>query len=163
MWPVRCGQKFCPHLPAHPTGTISPTQPPHLTKPLLGKSQPGFFWGKCVKIKKGVQENPLKHLYFWSGRRDLNPRHQPWQGCALPLSYTRFFCVCEHYIQFFFKLQVLFFNNSILFQPSPDNQVLHQPDDPDSSVHQIHFEGALLYSHPHDNIRTYQFLWHPVS
>ena len=25
----------------------------------------------------------------WSGRRDLNPRHQPWQGCALPLSYTR--------------------------------------------------------------------------
>ena len=26
---------------------------------------------------------------FWSGRRDLNPRHQPWQGCALPLSYTR--------------------------------------------------------------------------
>ncbi len=24
-----------------------------------------------------------------SGRRDLNPRPQPWQGCALPLSYTR--------------------------------------------------------------------------
>jgi hypothetical protein len=20
----------------------------------------------------------------WSGRRDLNPRHQPWEGCALP-------------------------------------------------------------------------------
>src|SRR6202045_4767284 len=32
------------------------------------------------------------HLYFkavWSGRRDSNPRPQPWQGCALPLSYTR--------------------------------------------------------------------------
>jgi hypothetical protein len=26
---------------------------------------------------------------FWSGRWDLNPRPQPWQGCALPLSYTR--------------------------------------------------------------------------
>ncbi len=26
---------------------------------------------------------------MWSGRRDLNPRHQPWQGCALPLSYAR--------------------------------------------------------------------------
>ncbi len=26
---------------------------------------------------------------IWSGRRDLNPRPQPWQGCALPLSYTR--------------------------------------------------------------------------
>ena len=26
---------------------------------------------------------------FWSGRRDSNPRPQPWQGCALPLSYFR--------------------------------------------------------------------------
>ncbi len=26
---------------------------------------------------------------FWSGRWDSNPRPQPWQGCALPLSYTR--------------------------------------------------------------------------
>ena len=26
---------------------------------------------------------------FWSGRRDSNPRPQPWQGCALPLSYSR--------------------------------------------------------------------------
>jgi hypothetical protein len=25
----------------------------------------------------------------WSGRRDSNPRPQPWQGFALPLSYTR--------------------------------------------------------------------------
>ena len=25
----------------------------------------------------------------WSGRWDSNPRPQPWQGCALPLSYTR--------------------------------------------------------------------------
>ncbi len=25
----------------------------------------------------------------WSGKRDLNPRPQPWQGCALPLSYSR--------------------------------------------------------------------------
>ena len=29
---------------------------------------------------------PLKN---WSGRRDSNPRPQPWQGCALPLSYAR--------------------------------------------------------------------------
>src|SRR5438874_5585855 len=28
-------------------------------------------------------------LVYWSGRRDSNPRPQPWQGCALPLSYTR--------------------------------------------------------------------------
>ena len=26
---------------------------------------------------------------FWSGKRDSNPRHSPWQGDALPLSYSR--------------------------------------------------------------------------
>ena len=25
----------------------------------------------------------------WSGRRDSNSRRQPWQGCTLPLSYSR--------------------------------------------------------------------------
>ena len=25
----------------------------------------------------------------WSGRRDSNPRPQPWQGCILPLNYFR--------------------------------------------------------------------------
>src|SRR5258707_23692 len=25
----------------------------------------------------------------WSGQRDLNPRHQAWEACALPLSYAR--------------------------------------------------------------------------
>ena len=25
----------------------------------------------------------------WSGKRESNSRHQPWQGCALPLSYSR--------------------------------------------------------------------------
>ena len=27
---------------------------------------------------------------IWSGKRDLNPRPSPWQGDALPLSYSRF-------------------------------------------------------------------------
>ncbi len=27
----------------------------------------------------------------WSGKRDLNPRLQPWQGCTLPLSYSRIY------------------------------------------------------------------------
>src|SRR4029079_13234302 len=26
---------------------------------------------------------------IWSGKRDLNPRPSPWQGDALPLSYSR--------------------------------------------------------------------------
>ena len=28
-------------------------------------------------------------IYDWSGKRDSNPRHSPWQGDALPLSYSR--------------------------------------------------------------------------
>src|SRR5262245_35591618 len=31
----------------------------------------------------------LGGLENWSGRWDSNPRPQPWQGCALPVSYTR--------------------------------------------------------------------------
>src|SRR5262249_32513517 len=27
--------------------------------------------------------------FLWSGKRDLNPRPSPWQGDALPLSYSR--------------------------------------------------------------------------
>ena len=38
----------------------------------------------------GVRERfSCQPLEDWSGRRDSNPRPQPWQGCALPLSYTR--------------------------------------------------------------------------
>ena len=39
------------------------------------------------KNKKGaaLQQAPL----CMSGKRDLNPRRQPWQGCTLPLSYSR--------------------------------------------------------------------------
>ena len=29
---------------------------------------------------------------YWSGKRDSNSRPQPWQGCALPLSYSRTGC-----------------------------------------------------------------------
>ena len=39
------------------------------------------FGGSCLV--------PCFCLRNWSGRRDSNPRPQPWQGCALPLSYTR--------------------------------------------------------------------------
>lgn len=34
-------------------------------------------------------ERPPSPSGEWSGRRDSNPRPQPWQGCALPLSYAR--------------------------------------------------------------------------
>ncbi len=43
---------------------------------------------------KGFADLCLSHLatppkYCWSGKRDLNPRPSPWQGDALPLSYSR--------------------------------------------------------------------------
>ena len=41
-------------------------------------TRPGDFNNILIFLKKR-----------WSGRRDSNPRPQPWQGCALPLSYAR--------------------------------------------------------------------------
>ncbi len=41
--------------------------------------------------RRPQQKTPVKRtgVFEWSGRRDSDPRHQPWQGCALPLSYAR--------------------------------------------------------------------------
>src|SRR5690349_4648532 len=36
-----------------------------------------------------LHEHANKARVKWSGRRDSNPRPRPWQGRALPLSYTR--------------------------------------------------------------------------
>ncbi len=33
--------------------------------------------------------DPIPGEKNWSGKRDSNSRPQPWQGCALPLSYSR--------------------------------------------------------------------------
>ena len=30
-------------------------------------------------------------ILIWSGKRDSNSRLQPWQGCALPLNYSRIY------------------------------------------------------------------------
>ena len=43
-----------------------------------------------VVCKRDLRETYIKKtMKIWSGRRDSNPRLQPWQGCALPLSYAR--------------------------------------------------------------------------
>jgi hypothetical protein len=60
------------------------------TSPLpLGYRAPAqyvnFPCGKSPSIG-GVSTLKDKH---WSGRRGSNPRHRPWQGRALPLSYSR--------------------------------------------------------------------------
>ena len=45
---------------------------------------------RCAAVaqRTGLQ-NRRQSAGNWSGRRDSNPRPQPWQGCALPLSYAR--------------------------------------------------------------------------
>ena len=48
------------------------TRPPHIKTPTMPYQRTGRLYG-----------------FIWSGRRDLNPRRQPWQGCTLPLSYSR--------------------------------------------------------------------------
>ena len=43
------------------------------------------------KTKKSSPKESF-FCFNWSGQWDSDPRHQPWQGCALPLSYTRIIC-----------------------------------------------------------------------
>ena len=37
-------------------------------------------------------------IFLWSGKRGSNSRPQPWQGCALPLSYSRALIIRQLYI-----------------------------------------------------------------
>ena len=41
------------------------------------------------KLKTDSSSLRLRTFRIWSGRRDLNSRPSPWQGDALPLSYSR--------------------------------------------------------------------------
>ena len=52
---------------------------------------------------------PLGYAAIWSGKRDSNPRPQPWQGCALPLSYFRMRICNNNIISLLGDLSSLFF------------------------------------------------------
>ena len=47
--------------------------------------------GFCRPLPYHLAMAPKKTVRscVWSGKRDSNPRHPPWQGGALPLSYSR--------------------------------------------------------------------------
>ena len=58
------------------------------------------LWRKALRPENGVVAPIIslctgngrhfeKKTEYWSGKRDLNPRPSPWQGDALPLSYSR--------------------------------------------------------------------------
>ena len=57
-------------------------------RPCSGYHQPSLSRMRLSPMRPGWT------LVLWSGRRDSNPRPQPWQGCALPLSYTRIREIC---------------------------------------------------------------------
>lgn len=46
--------------------------------------------------------------YLRSGRWDSNPRHSPWQGDALPLSYARVNCGFVHHFPTGFALHKIY-------------------------------------------------------
>ena len=48
-------------------------------------------WSFCRALPYHLAIAPL--LSFWSGRRDSNSRHLPWQGNALPLSHSRTYTI----------------------------------------------------------------------
>ena len=50
----------------------------------------GCRFGDCIFQTISPIRSLIGHkAATWSGRRDLNPRPSPWQGDALPLSYSR--------------------------------------------------------------------------
>jgi hypothetical protein len=72
-----------------PRGILSPLRlpisPPGHQKG-WGRNRTGVngFAGRCITTLP-----PSHTSKKWSGKRDSNSRPQPWQGCALPLSYSR--------------------------------------------------------------------------
>ncbi len=80
------GGNGCAHKRKQPprTGGCSLEAPPRFELGNEGFADPcltTWLWRR----KKNSAEN------FWSGRRDSNPRHSPWQGDALPLSHSRIY------------------------------------------------------------------------
>ena len=45
--------------------------------------------GSLGVASRDILNLEFTRMYHWSGKRDSNSRPQPWQGCALPLSYSR--------------------------------------------------------------------------
>jgi hypothetical protein len=55
---------------------------------------------------------------YWSGKRDSNPRHQPWQGCALPTElFPQFFhFISNKYNMIDFLLQTTVIHDLLEFR-----------------------------------------------
>src|SRR5271154_6295683 len=54
--------------------------------PRLGRADLILHW---ISVHSCRSQSGWRRRAEWSGRRDLNSRPSPWQGDALPLSYSR--------------------------------------------------------------------------
>jgi hypothetical protein len=100
-------QKRCEHFQHHLVGLVTFFQPPNSVSPARLAFPSGSDLSSALRDRIHYRDNasilmvskarersrsqlpaseqqqssPQKE---WSGRRDSNPRHQPWQGCTLP-------------------------------------------------------------------------------
>ena len=85
----------------------------------------------------------------WSGRRDSNPRLQPWQGCTLPLSYSRLFYCNLSAVQMNFLLyflpgvcQTLFLHEFVLGSGYQPLDVFTMPEGCDDRRRRCNIDGG---------------------
>ena len=71
-----------------PRGILSPLRLP-IPPSRRMEVPPRFELGNKGFADLGLTTWRWHHLKKWSGRRDSNSRHLPWQGNALPLSHSR--------------------------------------------------------------------------
>ena len=94
--PLQLGQfdRGDPESRVHAAAISRRRRPPHARLAgggvLKMKSPPSpKLWRAIFATRKLACQSKLRRSEDWSGRRDSNPRPRPWQGRALPLSYTR--------------------------------------------------------------------------
>jgi hypothetical protein len=56
---------------------------------------------KLESFEKNLTDKREGLWEIWSGRRDSNPRLQPWQGCCVPMSRFLVPFFLDDYIPFF--------------------------------------------------------------
>lgn len=83
-WPLRAGNRN--RRPGATTSLLT-----LLKRTLNQMPEHGVMKSDLLQKCRGLYNHSLmlSTQRGWSGRWDSNPRPQPWQGCALPLSYAR--------------------------------------------------------------------------
>ena len=97
VWPTRGCRGQRQRRRAQTSSDVSPTPPntrqgirrPSTNSIESAQSRSPYGSSKQKRPRRTAFNFLIPLRKTWSGRRDSNPRPQPWQGCALPLSYAR--------------------------------------------------------------------------